>query len=622
MLCLVLWVGGSVGTFGSVLVLCKTSSRPSGSVPSAPSTSPFAEISLGVSLPGTSSASSSLPLGGQGKRGGSRGAPSVFLGVLPPLPLDFGPARGAGVPLGICLSRAGSLLLLLLLREVEARELLSCCSRPFPASSSLLTLPNSHRTFHDVRVRGSLQSLAPAFYPPASHALRGVDRGRIRGLVHVRVALVDVAVALAPHAVRGQAVVSVGGGRRPCHALLVVAHAVSGRGLLTATALGVEALGHVVTDLDPRIGIGHAVTALGVSVRVPLPVGGCSAVVRDRTLSRIARVTARGQACDYLLLLPACGPRKQDGWPDVDPRRVWRRLPLSLLWPGAAAGVPPVAGGASITALPSVLQELAKFFMNLSGSSSLGATGGLAGVTASAAASGGIACPASTAAGAATICAATVTPAGAGVLPAAPAAVPGVSGEQQRQGESRSRGRRSRSSGDRTDRERSPSSDSSSRRRGRRCRSSSDSSEHDRADASPSRSRHALGGAHTGGSSWDFDRSPRPGASRSSARDELSRSGARRRSPRPSGVAIDDRSSTFAGFRLARGGLGGVSVAFGFFSSVGMFAGPPRLEVLGRILPPASGRSFIGAPQHGSCRWVDCCLACLQAGVGGLPRGY
>ena len=279
--------------------------------------------------------------------------------------------------------------------------------------------------------------------------------------------------------------------------------------------------------------------------------------------------------------------------------------------------------GASITALPSVLQELAKFFMNLSGSSSLGATGDSAGVTASAAASGGIACPASTAAGAATICAATVTPAGAGVLPAAPAAVPGVSGEQQRQGESRSRGRSSRSSGDGTDRraKSAPSSDSSSRRRERRCRSSSDSSEHDRADASPSRSRHALGGARTGGSSWDFDRSPRPGASRSSARDELSRSGASRRSPRPSGVADDDRSSTFAGFRLARGGLCGVSVAFGLFSSVGKFAGPPRLEVLGRILPPASGRSFIGAPQRGSCCWVDCCLACLRAGVGGLPCG-
>ena len=153
-----------------------------------------------------------------------------------------------------------------------------------------------------------------------------------------------------------------GGGHRPRHALLVVAHAVSGRGLLTATALGVEALGRGVPGLDPRIGIGHAVsgrglltaTAPAVSVRVPLPVGGSGAVVRDRTLSRIARVTARGQACDCLLLLPAFGPWKQDGWADVGPRRVWRQLSLSLLWPGAAAGVPPVSGGASIAALPSV----------------------------------------------------------------------------------------------------------------------------------------------------------------------------------------------------------------------------------------------------------------------------
>ena len=82
--------------------------------------------------------------------------------------------------------------------------------------------------------------------------------------------------------------------------------------------------------------------------------------------------------------------------------------------------------------------------------------------------------------------------------------------------------------------------------------------------------------------------------SRSSARDEHDRSGARRRSPGPSGMADDDRSSTFAGVRLARAGLGGVSVAYSLFSSVGKFAGPPRLEVLDQILPPASGRSFIG----------------------------
>ena len=88
---------------------------------------------MGVSLPGSSSSSSSLPLGGQGKRGGGglRVHLVFFLGVLLPLPLDFGPARGAGVPLGICLSRAGSLLLLLLLREVEARELALLLQTPF-----------------------------------------------------------------------------------------------------------------------------------------------------------------------------------------------------------------------------------------------------------------------------------------------------------------------------------------------------------------------------------------------------------------------------------------------------------------------------------------------------------
>ena len=83
----------------------------------------------------------------------------------------------------------------------------------------------------------------------------------------------------------------------------MIAHVESGRSLLTATALGVEALGRVVIGLDPRIDIGHAVTALGesgrglltapapapapapaVSVRVPLPVGESGAIARDRTL--------------------------------------------------------------------------------------------------------------------------------------------------------------------------------------------------------------------------------------------------------------------------------------------------------------------------------------------------
>ena len=191
-----------------------------------------------VFLWGASSPPARLWSGERG--GGASGHLSVACGLAPSSPPPSG-GGGAGV---------GSL----------AADAL------FPASPRLLPLPNSHRTFHDVGIWGSLQSLAPAFYPPASSALRSVARGWIRGLGPVRFALVDVAVALAlsPLTVHGLVVVSVGDGRRPLHALLVDAHAVSGRGLLTAAALSVGALGRVVPGLDSRIDIGHAVTSLGV----------------------------------------------------------------------------------------------------------------------------------------------------------------------------------------------------------------------------------------------------------------------------------------------------------------------------------------------------------------------
>ena len=60
--------------------------RPSGSAPPAQQTSPRAETSSGVSRPGTSSSSSSRPLGGQGKREGSQGVPGVVLGGAPSPP--------------------------------------------------------------------------------------------------------------------------------------------------------------------------------------------------------------------------------------------------------------------------------------------------------------------------------------------------------------------------------------------------------------------------------------------------------------------------------------------------------------------------------------------------------
>ena len=170
---------------------------------------------------------------------------------------------------------------------------------PIPASPSLWTLPHSHRTFHDVRMWGSLQALAPALYPPAIHALRCVNRGRIGGLGLERVALVGVAVslALAPLPVRGQEVESVRGGHRPRHA---PSRGRSRRERSRSSdryrsRRGSYRSGHAVTTLDVSGRGLLTAPAPAVSVRVPLPVGGSGAIVRDRTLPRVALLTVRGR---------------------------------------------------------------------------------------------------------------------------------------------------------------------------------------------------------------------------------------------------------------------------------------------------------------------------------------
>ena len=180
-----------------------------------------------------------------------------------------------------------------------------------------MPLPNSHRTFHDVRIRGRLRSLATACYPSVVPDLRIMEQGRIRGPGHEGVALVDVAIvlALAPLSVRGQEVESVDAGHRPLSSLLVPVRAGSGRGLLTATALGLAVIG-----LDPRIDTSHAVTALGVtscglltatgravSVCVSLPAGEIGVTASGHTLSRIARVTRYPGGCWGCCLAASCG---------------------------------------------------------------------------------------------------------------------------------------------------------------------------------------------------------------------------------------------------------------------------------------------------------------------------
>ena len=167
----------------------------------------------------------------------------------------------------------------------------------------------------------------------------------------------------------------------------------------------------------------------------------------------------------------------------------------------APTAVAPPVGGATLAAFLSAVQDLARFFLSLVGSSSLGAVGGVAGATATASGVGAQLCPSTLGGGAVTSCAATAIPAGAVDSPAAPAAVPGSSGRQQRQEVSRSSRRRLCLSNDGTGRSKkkrtrdySPSPGRSSRHREKSYRSSSESFEDDQAAASPPISGRAPGG--------------------------------------------------------------------------------------------------------------------------------
>ena len=535
--------------------------RPSGSAPSAQQTSPRAETSSGVSRPGTSSSSSSRPLGGQGRREGSQGAPGVVSGGAPsPLarprsserggsasrhssgmsglaPSSPSPSGGGGA--GVARSRQTSISRVSesvdspqfsphVPRCENLRESSASCSR---ALSSRDSRSSGREPRKDKRARSREGSSRGRRRRSRS---RSSSRSRSRGRERAR----RSSSASRSSRDRSRRERSRSSDRYR-----------SRRGSSRSRRDRSRYRSRRDRSQRERSRSFDRYRSRRERARSPARRGER----RDRSRSHAfpnrsrdrSRSSERLSASSARLRDEEAGRLARRGAQE-GAEAVASQPPVA---PGVAVDVTPVAGGASMTALPSAMRELARFFMNLSGSSSLGASGDSAGVTASAAASGGLACPSSTAAGAATICGAAATPAGAGVLPDAPAAVLGVSGEQQRRVRSRSRGRRSRSSGDRTDRRakkrsrrRSPSPERSSRRREKRYRSSSDSSEDERADASPPRDRRAR----AGGSTWDYDRP------RSYARVNPDQSGARRRSPGPSGVADDDRSSTFESVDFAR----------------------------------------------------------------------
>ena len=500
------WSAEQWALFGKKRSYKERKSRPSGSAPPAQQTSPRAETSSGVSRPGTF-ASSSRPLGGQGKPGGSQGAPGVVSGGASSPPARPRSSERGGSASGH-LSGVGGL----------------ASSSPSPSGGGGVEVARSRQTSLS-RVSESVDS--PSFSP---HVPQRENVRESSGFCSRAVSSRDSRSSDRYRSRRGSSRSRLDRSRS------------SDRYRSRRDRSRRERSRSVDRDRSRRERARSPARRRERRDRSRSHASSSRSVDRSRSMERLSASSSR---------------LREDG----AARRARRGIQEGVeavasqpaVVPGGSADVTPVAGGTSMTALPSAMKELARFFLNLSGSSSLGASGDSAGVTASGAALGDLAGPSSSASGAATFCGTAAPPAGAGVLPDVSDALPSVSGERRRRVRSRSRDRRSRSSSDRTDRRAkkrsrrgSPSPERSSRRREKRYRSSSDSSGDVRAAASSPRARRAHGGARAGGSTWDY------GRSRSYARVDPNQSGTHRRSPGPSGVAEDDRSTTFESVDFAR----------------------------------------------------------------------
>ena len=532
-------------------------SRPSGSAPPAQQSSPRAETSSGVSRPGTSSASSSRPLGGQGKPEGSRGAPGVVSGGASSPPARPRSSERGGSASGQ-LSGVGGL----------------ASSSPLPSGGGGVEVARSRQTSLS-RVSESVDS--PSFSPhvPRRENVRESSGSCSRAVSSrdsrssVREPRKDTRARSREGSSRGRRRLSRSSsrsrsrGRERARRSSSASRSSRGRSRRERSRSSDRYRSRSRRDRSrssdryrSRRDRSRRERSRSVDrerARSPARRRGR----RDRSRSHASSSRSFDRSRSMERLSASSSRLREDGAARQARRGIQEGVEAvasqPAVVPGGSEDVTPVAGGTSMTALPSAMKDLARFFLNLSGSSSLGASGDSAGVTASGAALGDLAGPSSSASGAATICGTAAPPAGAGVLPDVSDALPSVSGERLRRVRSRSRDRRSRSSSDRTDRRAkkrsrrgSPSPGRSSRRRERRYRSSSDSSEDVRAAASSPRSRRAHGGARTGGSTWDY------GRSRSYARVDPSQSGTHRRSPGPSGVAEDDRSTTFESVDFAR----------------------------------------------------------------------
>ena len=148
--------------------------RPSGSVPPTQQTSPHAETSSGVSCPGISSSSSSRPLGGQGEKQGSRGAPGVVSGGAPSPPARPRSSERGGSASGVS-SGAGGLAPASSPSGVGEVGVARSLQTPISRVSDVVDSPQFSP--HVPRRGNSRESSASCSRVLFSHGSRSLDRG-------------------------------------------------------------------------------------------------------------------------------------------------------------------------------------------------------------------------------------------------------------------------------------------------------------------------------------------------------------------------------------------------------------------------------------------------------------
>ena len=314
--------------------------RPSGSAPPAQQTFPRAETSSGVSRPGTSS-SSSRPLGGQGKQEGCQGAPGVVSGGAPSPPArprsserggsasrhssgvsglaPSSPSPSGGGGAGVARSRQTSISRVSesvdspqfsphVPRRENLRESSASCSR---ALSSRDSRSSGREPRKDKRAR-SREGSSRGRRRRSRSSSRSRSRGRERGR--------RSSSASRSSRDRSRRERSRSSDRYR-----------SRRGSSRSRRDRSRSSDRYQSRRDRSRRERSRSSDRYRSRRERASSPARRGEQRDRTLPQIVRVTARGQAGDSPLPLPACGTRKRDDRPDEESRRVRRQLPPSLL---------------------------------------------------------------------------------------------------------------------------------------------------------------------------------------------------------------------------------------------------------------------------------------------------